>query len=152
MANRPLEDRTAIVTGASSGIGAATAFALSDAGARVVLIARRADRLADLADEPFVMWPAAEGRGFHTQVIQLCAAVGFVPHVVQEAHQIHGVLAMVAVEIGVSVVPASMIGFRAEEIVYRPLTMEGSGFTLFLCHRDEALRAAGQNFLDMASR
>ena len=51
MASRPLGDRTAIVTGASSGIGAATALALSDAGARVVLIARRADRLADLADE-----------------------------------------------------------------------------------------------------
>ena len=108
--------------------------------------------LADLADEPFVMWPAAEGRGFHTQVIQLCAAVGFVPQVVQEAHQMHGVLALVAVEIGVSVVPASMTGFRAEEIVYRPLTVEGSSFTLFLCHRDEALGATGQSFLDMASR
>ena len=116
-------------------------------------LAGKADlTLCDLADEPFVMWPAAEGRGFHTQVIQLCAAAGYAPQVVQEAHQMHGVLAMVAVEIGVSVVPASMIGFRAEEIVYRPLTMEGSGFTLFLCHRDEALRAAGQNFLDMASR
>ena len=108
--------------------------------------------LADLADEPFVMWPAAEGRGFHAQVIQLCAAVGFVPQVVQEAHQMHGVLAMVAVEIGVSIVPASMAGFRAEEIVYRPLTIEGSSFTLFLCHRDEALGAAGRNFLDIASR
>ena len=116
-------------------------------------LAGKADvTLSDLADEPFVMWPAAEGRGFHTQVIQLCATAGFAPQVVQEAHQMHGVLAMVAVEIGVSVVPASMTGFRAEEIVYRPLTIEGSGFTLFLCHRDEALGAAGQNFLDMASR
>lgn len=116
-------------------------------------LAGKADiTLSDLADEPFVMWPAAEGRGFHAQVIQLCATVGFAPHVVQEAHQIHGVLAMVAVETGVSVVPASMTGFRAEEIVYRPLTIEGSSFTLFLCHRDEALGAAGRNFLDMASR
>lgn len=116
------------------------------------LAAKTEVELSDLADEPFVMWPAAEGRGFHHQVIQLCTAAGFVPQVVQEAHQIHGVLALVAVEIGVSVVPASMTGFRADEIVYKPLEIAGSDFTLFLCRCDEPLSAAAQNFLDMTSR
>lgn len=116
-------------------------------------LAGKADvALSDLADEPFVMWPAAEGRGFHHQVIQLCASGGFVPRVVQEAHQIHGVLALVAVEIGVSVVPASMTGFRADEIVYRPLDVPGSHFTLCLCHRDETLKATARNFLEMGLR
>lgn len=106
--------------------------------------------LSDLADEPFVMWPAVEGRGFYHRVIQLCTAAGFVPWVVQEAYQMHGVLALVAVEIGVSVVPASMTGFRREEIVYRPLDVENSAFTLLLCHRDEPLSATAQNFLNAA--
>jgi 3-hydroxy acid dehydrogenase / malonic semialdehyde reductase len=47
-----LEGKTAIVTGASSGIGAATARALRDAGVKVAVGARRADRLeGDFAQE-----------------------------------------------------------------------------------------------------
>jgi clavulanate-9-aldehyde reducatase len=49
MADQPLAGRVAAVTGASSGIGAATATALSRAGATVALAARRRDRLEQLA-------------------------------------------------------------------------------------------------------
>ena len=42
--------KTIIITGASSGIGAATARALANAGANVVLAARDATRLTELAD------------------------------------------------------------------------------------------------------
>jgi NADP-dependent 3-hydroxy acid dehydrogenase YdfG len=51
MANQPLAGRVAVVTGASSGIGAATAAALSRAGATVALGARRRDRLDQLAEQ-----------------------------------------------------------------------------------------------------
>jgi NAD(P)-dependent dehydrogenase (short-subunit alcohol dehydrogenase family) len=47
--NKLLSGKTAIVTGASSGIGRATAMTLAQAGAAVVLFARRKDRLTKLA-------------------------------------------------------------------------------------------------------
>ena len=47
----PSPDRTAVVTGASSGIGTEIARDLARRGHRVTLVARSADKLADLADE-----------------------------------------------------------------------------------------------------
>jgi 3-hydroxy acid dehydrogenase / malonic semialdehyde reductase len=46
-----LHERTAIVTGASSGIGRATALALAQSGARVAVGARRVDRVEELVRE-----------------------------------------------------------------------------------------------------
>jgi NADP-dependent 3-hydroxy acid dehydrogenase YdfG len=48
---QPLQGKVCVVTGASSGIGEATARRLSEAGAAVAVGARRADRLEALAGE-----------------------------------------------------------------------------------------------------
>ncbi len=91
--------------------------------------------VADLAGEPFVSWPRGEGRGFHDQVTRLCAAAGFAPDIAQEAHGMHAVLSLVAVEAGVAIVPASMASIRPAEIVYRPIDGDAARFDLLLCRR-----------------
>ncbi len=51
MTNNNLIGRVAVVTGASSGIGAATARQLAQGGAKVALLGRRKDRIEELAAE-----------------------------------------------------------------------------------------------------
>jgi NAD(P)-dependent dehydrogenase (short-subunit alcohol dehydrogenase family) len=59
MSNDSLSGRTALVTGASRGIGAATARALDAAGARVALVSRDAEALksvsSDFSNEPVIL-------------------------------------------------------------------------------------------------
>lgn len=49
MNTKSLEGKTAVITGASKGLGKAMALALGDAGARVVLVSRNLDQLQETA-------------------------------------------------------------------------------------------------------
>jgi len=54
-----LDTKVAIITGASSGIGAATAIALAEAGAQVAIAARRIERLNEVAQKIAAVGPKA---------------------------------------------------------------------------------------------
>jgi NADP-dependent 3-hydroxy acid dehydrogenase YdfG len=73
---KALEGRKAVVTGASSGIGAATASALASEGAAVALGARRKDRLDELVQK--IEGDGGSAHAFEVDVSDEGAARGFI--------------------------------------------------------------------------
>nr|MDT0664680.1 SDR family oxidoreductase [Micromonospora sp. DSM 115978] len=72
-----LDGRVAVVTGASSGLGAAVARTLAEAGARVAVVARREDRLATLARE-------IDGLAVGADLLELAQVDSVVPRVARD--------------------------------------------------------------------
>ena len=77
--------------------------------------------LVSLAEQPFVLSPRHLGAGFYDQIYRLCQQAGFTPQVAQEAIQMPTILSLVAAELGVALVPASLQNWQRVGVVYKPL-------------------------------
>jgi len=80
--------------------------------------------LAALQDDSFVSSPRHLGQGFHDQLIQLCAAAGFVPRIAQQARQLQTLVALVAGGFGVALLPASLAQAGREDVVFRQIQVD----------------------------
>jgi DNA-binding transcriptional LysR family regulator len=81
-----------------------------------------------LAKESFIMIPRQRGPGYFDYIIALCQREGFSPRIVLEASQFHTIIGLVAAEIGIAIVPASMQSSRFKGVVFR--TIEGNAETI----------------------
>ncbi|MGD1878750.1 MAG: LysR family transcriptional regulator [Kiloniellaceae bacterium] len=104
--------------------------------------------LADLAAEPFVLYRRSSGPGLYDAIVGACHAAGFAPRMAQEAPRITATLNLIAAGLGVTVVPQSLSGQQAEDIVYRPLAAPVALVApLKLACRNLEHAAAARNFV-----
>ncbi|HEY8291006.1 MAG TPA: SDR family oxidoreductase [Thermomicrobiales bacterium] len=82
MAEGKLTGQVAIVTGGSSGIGRATAYALADEGAKVAIVARSADVINAMADE--ITGKGGTAIAYAADVADAAAVARFVTNVIHE--------------------------------------------------------------------
>jgi DNA-binding transcriptional LysR family regulator len=74
-----------------------------------------------LRNEPFIQFPRVLAPGLYDPIISLCQQAGFSPNVVQEAIQMQTIVSLVAAEMGVAIVPASLQNLQRKGVVYKPL-------------------------------
>ncbi|AJY15604.1 LysR family transcriptional regulator [Burkholderia multivorans] len=92
------------------------------------LARRRRIALAELADEPWVLFAAHHGPGMHARIVSACAQAGFTPRVVQQPRQMQTTAGLVAGGIGVALMPRLFVPVQPPGITFCEL--KGAGCPL----------------------
>jgi DNA-binding transcriptional LysR family regulator len=106
--------------------------------------------LATLSEETFLLFPRPFGPMLYDIIIGACRAAGFEPVIGQMAPQIALILILVAAELGVSIVPASMSQLQIVGVTYRPIAGQAPMARLALACRRGATSPVVRNFVARA--
>jgi DNA-binding transcriptional LysR family regulator len=107
-------------------------------------------KLSDLKDEHFLFFPRAIGPTLYDTVIGACRAAGFEPTLGQSAPQIASIVNLVAAELGVSLVPASMSQLQVHGVVFRSIAGKAPVSQLSLAYRRGETSQIARNFISRA--
>ncbi len=105
--------------------------------------------LKALAGEPFIQVPRQVAPGFYDQFVSICTQAGFFPQIVQEARTTQTIVSLVAVGMGVSIVPASLRSLQRTGVVYRPLEGPAPTTELAVIWRLDSENPALHRFLEI---
>jgi len=114
------------------------------------LAARDAVQLADLRDQPFVLYSASLGSGLREQTLALCAQAGFSPRIVQEVHEMPTLIGLISAGLGVGIVAASMQRAQLPFVAYRPLRDVDAHTDVLLAWRRDDPQPPLRNFIALA--
>ena len=115
------------------------------------LATRKRLRLDELRDEPFILYPRANGSLLYDSIIAACQSAGFSPRVVQEAPQMASMVSLVAAGVGVTLAPESVCQLRPAGVRYVRIKGQAPVARLWLVAQRGATASAVDNFLRHAA-
>ena len=114
-------------------------------------VAQQAVDLATLRRDPFLLFPRPIGPRLYDSIIEACRKAGFDPVIVQLVPQLVSVITLVAADLGVSIVPASMSQLQIPGVAYRAIAGEAVPTALLaLAHRRGETSPIVRNFIARA--
>jgi DNA-binding transcriptional LysR family regulator len=108
--------------------------------------------MARLADQPFILFPRELATGLYDHIVGLCRTAGFSPRVEQEAVQMQTILSLVSADMGVALIPASLVHLGRTGVTYKPLRETSPVTEIGIAWRRDDALATLQLFLATARR
>ena len=108
--------------------------------------------LRSLSQEPFIVFPRSFAPTLYDTIISLCQQAGFSPTVVQEAIQMQTIVSLVAANLGIAIVPASLQHLQRTGVVYKAMEEPVPEIETMLAWRRSAPSMTVQRFLDAVFR
>lgn len=105
--------------------------------------------LASLCSEPFILFSRINAPGLYDTIISLCQQAGFSPMVVQEAIQMQTIVSLVAAEMGVAIVPASLQHLQRTGVVYKIVQELTTEVPLNMIWRQDDISPTVQRFIEV---
>ncbi|ABA20448.1 transcriptional regulator, LysR family [Trichormus variabilis ATCC 29413] len=103
--------------------------------------------LTSLGNESFILFPRKIAPGLYDLIISLCQQAGFSPHVAQEAIQMQTTVSLVAADMGIAIVPASLQNLQRTGVVYKNIQEATAKVALAMTWRKNETSPTLQRFL-----
>jgi DNA-binding transcriptional LysR family regulator len=103
--------------------------------------------LTSLVNEPFILFPRILAPGLYDLIISLCQQAGFSPTVTQEAIQMQTIVSLVAAEMGVAIVPASLQNLQRTGVIYQNIEESTPKVAIAMIWRRNQTSPTVQRFL-----
>lgn len=108
--------------------------------------------MAELNGERFILFPRKNSPMFYDEITDCCRQAGFSPNIVQVAPQLTSVINLVAMGVGISLVPESLQSLRPDSVTYLSIDGPAPCARLWLCrNRASAIAATARNFIRHAN-
>ncbi|MVW70669.1 LysR family transcriptional regulator [Bordetella sp. 15P40C-2] len=111
-----------------------------------------APTLMDLAREDFILFPQALGCGLFEHITTLATQAGFAPRIVQEVRENSTTLALVAANMGISIVPSIYEGTKPPGVVFKWITNAPTQSRIVMVTRVRPGNASVPLFAEQAAR